>query len=744
MASGPADGGPLANLRGDIGGGLAAALVALPVAIGCGFLAFSPLGPGYAGQGALAGLYTAIFVTVVASLLGGTPFQISGPKTSLAVVIAALIATLMADPRLPADADARVAAVLTLTFLCVAMAGALQVLLGVLRLGTVIKFIPYPVTAGFMNGLAVIIVLGQVPILMGADAGPAPRLADLAVDRPLAPVVALITVATMVLARRRLPSGLEAVVALAAGTAAHHLLATVGDPAALGGVIGAIPQRVPRPDQALAVLDILGEPGIGGVLLTVAASALVLALLGSVESLLGAVAADGRSGTRHDSNRELLGQGLGNVTVAAFGGLAGGGSPARVAVNYRAGGRTRLSSLVHGLFFAAVVSGLGPLVGHVPLAATAGILVVYAVGMVDDWTRRLMLRAGRTKGTARRGEVLTNLSMVLLVTVLTVAVDLIAAVAVGFMVASFLFVVRAGRSPVHRHYTGDTVHSKNARSLGQMNVLRGRGRAISVVEAQGPIFFGSADRLAERVETILKEAEIVILDLKRVTEVDATGADIVRRLDGTLARQGKTLLISYLPEDHPLWGFLEDMELARAETAHRIFPDTDSALARAEDMILTRELGHAPAAAAVPLRHMEVLSGMTEEHIRVLESLLTRHTFRHGERIFTAGDTSDDMYFLSAGTVSVRAGLVAGGRTTRLAGFGPGVIFGEMALLAGIPRTATVEADEEVVCYAITRDDFDRLAADHPDIAIRLLRNMGRLAAVRLQLTSEEVRTLER
>lgn len=741
--------GIFGNLKGDVSGGLSAAIIALPVAISCGLVAFAPLGPGYAASGALAGLYAAIFVTVVAALFGGTPLQISGPKSSLAVILAALLAVLLQEPALGPEPSARAGTALVLVFFCVLLAGVFQVGFSFLRLGTIIKFIPYPVTVGFMNGLAVIIVLSQVSIFVDSpDFGFAALMSNAIAFKPKAAAIALASLLTMAVARRWLKGGGDAVSALIVGTGVYYFFAA-SDPSlaasgGLGGIIGRVPADIPLPGQVSGFIGLMAAPEWPRLVWLVVPSAFVLALLGSIESLLSAVAMDTHSDTRHGSNRELLGQGLGNIAAACFGGLAGGGSPTRATASYSAGGRTRLASIVHGLFFLGVVTVAGPLVGKIPLAVTAGILFVYAYRLADDWTRQLIIKVGREKAGEKNREFYLNLAVVVLVTVLTVAADLIVAVGVGFAVASFLFIVSAGQSPIYRHFRGSQVHSKNARPLDMMNLLKTEGLAIVVVEAQGPIFFGSAERLAERLEAFANEATFIILDLRRVTQIDATGAHILTRLDRFMANKGKTLLISHLTPARPMWAFLADMDVIRPDTENHFFPDSDTALAWAEDRILNKDMRGDGRDREIPLEDLEVLIGIEGKQLESFRKILTRKEFAKGECIFEEGDKGDAMYFVARGTLSVRVRLPDGQRSVRLAGIGSGVIFGEMAILGSIPRTATVTADEDVVCYMLTREDFQGLGFENPDIVIRLLLNLSRQSAHRLEMTSEEVRALER
>lgn len=735
--------GMLSNPRGDLSGGLSSAIVALPVAISCGVIAFAPMGADFAAYGALAGLNTAIFVTLIAAVLGGSPLQVSGPKSSLAVILASVMAGLMADPLMPDDPGQRASLAIVLTFLCVVMAGSFQVLFGLFRLGNLIKFVPLPVTAGFMNGLAVIIVISQLPLFVKAGGFDLDILLheDVAL-RPKAVAVALVTVLAMWLARLWLRRGGDALLAVAVGAAAYYGIAEITGSRDLGGVIGPIVQHMPYPRQIENFAEVFRDPNFDLLAVGLVPSALVIALLGSIESLLSATAMDAHRVRRHDSNRELLAQGVAGLVSGIFGGLAGGGSAARSAASFDAGGRTRLASIVSATFFLLVVTVMGDVVARIPLAVTAGILFVYAFRMVDGWSRQLITKMGKLKGLSERRAVAFNLVVVGLVTVLTVTTDLIVAIAVGFAVSSFHFIVQAGQSPIHRRLSGSQLQSKNARPLAAMDLLRREGAAIAIVEARGAIFFGSAERLAERLEALAETADWVIVDLRRVTEIDATGAHILRRFDRFLKRQGKTLLLSHLVQDSHMIGFLRDMGVVSADTEARIFGDLDGALAWAENRLLTRAGAGPGIGDELALADMEVLAGLTNEQLGALEAAMSREIHPQGARLFEERAAGDAMFFLAAGSVSVMGRLAGGAREVRFAGIGPGVVFGEMAILGEIPRTASIDADSHVVCYKLTRDAFQRLVEERPDLVIRLLLNLGRQSAHRLEMTSAEVRAL--
>ena len=242
------------------------------------------------------------------------------------------------------------------------------------------------------------------------------------------------------------------------------------------------------------------------------------------------------------------------------------------------------------------------------------------------------------------------------------------------------------------------------------------------------------------MEDLAEAAEIAILDLGRVTEIDATGGQSLIRLGRFLARHGTRLLISRAEPFTSTGSLLRDMVRAQQNQDMLFFEDIDSALAWSEDAVLADQADTAPAELTIDT--LDMLAGLTADQRDRLERYLRRLTFQAGDRIIEEDGACDAMYFLSSGAVSARRLIPGTLRRVRLAGIGPGLTFGEMALLGINRRTADIYADSEIVCYRLGRDDFEQICTEHPDVGIQLLMNLAKVTALRLELTSEEVRTL--
>ena len=703
------------NVPRDIMGGLTAAVTAIPLAIAFGVLALSPLGPEYASAGALAGLYGAIFTGFFAAALGGTACQVTGPTGPLTTVTTALVASLVAQHDTPELA-------LSLTFLCISMAGVAQILLGFLRVGGLIKYIPYPVIAGFMNGIAIIIGLGQVRPLLGMDSHtPWQQVFQLQGLQPYTLGVGLLTIVVMRLTPRVNKKVPGALVGLGLGTLAYVLLSKLVPGAVLGQTIGHIPSGVPHLGFVSQFPQLLMAHGA-----LLIPSAIALGLLGSIDSLLTSVVADTVTRTRHNSDQELFGQGVGNLIAGCMGGVAGAGATVRTLVNVDAGGRGRLSGMFHSVCLLLVLLFMAPLAGAIPYTVLAGILLVTAYGMLDRWSGHLVWKL---TGTAdQKKEIAKNLAIVACVTLVTVFVDLMVAVVVGILLASLIFVERMSRSVIRRCYRSDEVQSQRVLSPHVMQTLNEQGHRTMVFELQGPIFFGTADKLGMAIDDVDKTVDRVILDFHRVTEIDSTGARVLILIQELLADKGKTLAFSSLTKGSNQWGFLEDMKVIQRVKEAYVFPDLNRALEWEEDLLL-QELSISPYAAR-PLEELEILQNLSPADHRALIEHLEEVSFEEGSAFFTQGAPSNDAYLLVEGRVNV----MRGGH--RVASFGPGALVGEMGLLEGVERTAHVVAEVPTRAYRLKREGLLHLLEHHPGAAARFLWNVGSELSMRLRLTS--------
>ena len=732
------------NPRGDISGGFTAAVLAIPVSMGYGILALSPLGDSYLAHAVLAGLISAIIVPITAVAVGADTTIVYGPRSIVTFLIGSIVlqqivrsgsdVVRLQDPH----------RMLSLVFLIVLLAGLLQAVFGLFRLGGLVQYIPSPVMAGFQNAAAVLIFLSQLDGMFGFPKRVAPLQIPwhLGEVRWLTVLVGVLTVLGMLYGAKLTKQLPAPITGLLVGSSAHHLLAALGYSDQLGPVVGRLPSAVPTPAYAGSLLGFLTTPSVWPLLPDLLSGAASLAVIGSLDALLCAKTVEGITGDRVSGNRELFRLGLGNAAAACFGGISSGINLGSSTANYRAGGRTPASVLVSALVILLAVVVLAPVIALIPRAVIAGLLTVVAIQLVDPWTiqifRRLLagdLLYWRT--------LVADLFVIGLVASVAIAVNLVLAVVIGLAVAIASFLMKMSKSVVRRAYHGDAVHSHRTRDPGLMEVLATHGRRIVVFELEGPIFFGTAEDLARRIDTAMGENVVyVVLDLKRVSEIDSTGARILIKIHRALTLAGKHLVISYQGNQR-LARFLVHMGVTAVLTPEKLFADTDGALEWAEDRLIASERGELSVDDELPLARLETLAGLTDTERETLAVMLERREYGKGEVVFPEGDEGRDLFIIARGTASVTMRLPGQDRSKRLATFSAGTVFGELALLDRQPRSATVEADDKLLCWVLTWSAFETIVREHRPIAIKLLTNLGRELSLRLRRANRAISQLE-
>ncbi|HTY79541.1 MAG TPA: SulP family inorganic anion transporter [Candidatus Bathyarchaeia archaeon] len=733
------------GLRGDLAGGLSAGALTIPVSMGYGLLALQPLGEQYVSYGIAAGLFSAIVVLFAAALLRGTPGLIYTPRSVVTLVMAAVVLEGVVRGPGSRAAGGDITRTLTLVFFVVLLCGAFQMLFGALRLGTFIRYIPSPVMAGFQNAVALLIIVAQLDALLGFR-GHVPFRAlagSLGEAQPLTLAVGLLTAVVMLRGQKltkRLP---PVILALLVGSAGYYALALLGLGARLGPVVGPLPAALPLPSYFTSFGSLFADPQLWPVLVTLAVGAFSLAIVSSLDFLLCARVMDGLTGERSRGSQELVRIGVANIIASGFGAIPSGVNLGASFANHRAGGRTRLAAAIAGGVVLLATLLLAPAIALVPRVVVAGMLVVVGIQLFDPWSLGHLARIFKGERAHWRAMRL-DLFVVLLVAATILVVDPVAGVGMGVGVAVLFFLVRMSRSVVRRTYHGDTVRSRRARAPRLMELLAERGRQIVVFELEGPIFFGTAEGLANRAEAAAGAgARYVILDLKRVNELDSTGARILLQLSDRLKRYGGALLVSHPHESFQVSSVLRDLGVSQALGASALFSDTDAALEWAEDRILLAGGAAEALAGEMEVDRLSVLEGLTEAERGVVRSLLARRTFAAGEVVIKEGSTDRDLFLIAHGTASVRVDLPGGKGQRRVASFSAGTVFGELALLDRQPRSATVTADEDVVCYVLSEEAFHTLGRAHAAIAIKLLTNLGRELSGRLRRANAMISELE-
>ncbi|MGR9101106.1 MAG: SulP family inorganic anion transporter [Gammaproteobacteria bacterium] len=496
------------QLRSDLFGGLTAGVVALPLALAFGV---------QSGMGAIAGLYGAIALGMVAAWFGGTPTQISGPTGPMTVVSAVVIASSI-------ETYGSLHAALGVIIAVFLMAGAMQILLGVMKIGQYVRYIPYPVVSGFMSGIGVIIIVLQIFPFLGH---PSPKkILDIFAGLPdildrinyASAGLAAATIATIYLfpkITKIIPSPLAALILLTVASTQMELDVTI---------IGNIPEGLPE----LHIADLRTVNWLD--MTAIVVPAMTLAALGAIDSLLTSVVADNLTKTQHESNREMFGQGLGNMAAAAIGGIPGAGATMRTVVNINSGGRTRISGVIHSMTLLIVLLGAGAYARLIPLPVLAGILITVGIDIIDYKGIKHIFHVPRTDAV-----------IMLVVLGLTVFVDLLQAVAVGMVMASILFMKKMSDIAEDKSAIGSV--EKFAREEAwedEAEIAEDIRKKVFIKHFDGPIFFGFANKFLAMTRA-LPDVDVVIMRMKRVPYIDQSGLYAIE--DAVLALQEKNVLV---------------------------------------------------------------------------------------------------------------------------------------------------------------------------------------------------------
>jgi sulfate permease, SulP family len=500
-----------AHLRNNIVAGLVVGIVALPLA-----MAFAMA----SGARPEQGIYTSIIAGVLTSLFGGTRLQISGPTGAFIAVLSII------------TAQHGIAGLQVATL----MAGVILLAFGFARLGGVIKYIPKPVIAGFTAGIAVIIFVGQWKDFLGLHPGPSglhfhekllallEALPSISLATTGLALLALVILTVGARFLKRIPAPLVALIVATVIQSVCHFDGV----ATIGSAFGGIPRSLPTPSfPSVTMAQVFSLVG----------PAFTIALLGAIESLLSAVVADGMAGTRHDSNQELIGQGISNIVAPLFGGFAATGAIARTATNIRSGASSPLAGIVHSAVLVLVILLLAPLASTIPLCCLSAILFVVS------WNMSEFPHVVRLVRTAPKADVV----VLLLTFFLTVFVDLVVAVNVGVIVAALLFMRRSADAVHVDLQTGEEIAaaagSPPAADANATGAPRSLDRGVVIYSIEGPLFFGAAEKLERTLAHIQRPATTLILRMGNVPFMDATGIDAVEEIIQDFKRHGSTVLL---------------------------------------------------------------------------------------------------------------------------------------------------------------------------------------------------------
>ena len=726
---------------GDFWGGLAAMLVVLPSSAAYGIIVFSALGPQYAARGAMAGILGAIALGLATPFIGKTVGLISAPCAPAAAVLSALMAELVLQSSGKGFQISEIPIIVGFTAL---FSAVLQILFGVLKGGRLIKFIPYQVVTGYLSGVGIIIALGQLPKLIGlpGKTGFVNAISNFGLWSLPSILVGVASICAMVFAPRVTKKIPGAIFGLFGGVLIYFILSIFfpelrtleGNKLVIGNISasGSFFQQLTEQLTALTSFRI-------ETLSLILVPSLTLSLLLSIDTLKTCVVLDALTQKRHKSDRELIGQGIGNLISFFIGGMPGAGTSGPTLINVASGGNSPRAGIFSGVFVLLALVLFGQFIAWVPLSALAGILLVIAYRMFDKQIFGLLrYRSGRFDFAIIAGVILV-----------AVSVGLIAASGFGIGMAILLFIRDQVRGSVIRRKSYlNQISSKTQRDNEERTILRQHGQSAVFCELQGNLFFGTTDQLFTQLEADLQNCQYVLLDLRRVQSIDYTAVHLLEQMHHQLSERKGCLLFSGMPsgvfEKRDFERYLTNRGLIKGDRdGVKIFETLDAALEWMEEKILlTKGINLEAKQRILDLRDFDLVEGFSEQDIAKLRDCMQEAKIASNQKVFSQGESGDQLFLIRRGSVRVLLPFDSGKRH-HVATIEQGGFFGEVSFLDRSTRSADIETKSDTELYILSRASFNERSRADATIGVVVFARLAKVLALRLRAADTELRWSE-
>ena len=720
---------------GDLWGGFAAMLVALPSAIAFGITIFAPLGADFGAKGALAGMLGVTALGLIAATFGGTQRLISAPCAPAAAVLSALTIQM-------SQAGVGSGAIVMSLFLVALVASGSQILFGVLKIGQLIKYMPFPVVSGYLSGVGLIIIFSQIPKWLALPKGmnwfdgfQHPEL-----WQTPSLLIGMATAAVMVLAPKISTKVPAVIQGLVAGVLMYWCLAFSAYPelqvlannhfviGPLSADLGGLGQSITTPWVSLGQMAL---PHWEQVLVP----AMTLAVLLSIDTLKTCVVLDALSGTRHNSNKELIGQGLGNLVSTLIGGSPGAGTMGATLVNKASGGETAMSGVFQGLWALLAVLLLTHLIAWIPVAALAALLVVIGVKMID-WHSIELVKSRDT---------VLDFAVIAVVVLVANTMSLIAASGLGVTLAILMFVTeQIHTSTVRRKTYGNKIFSKRIRTQAERELLAVEGDKTIVFELQGSLFFGTTDQLYGSIESDIQKAKFVLMDFQRVQSLDVTAGHMIERIQKMMDERDAILILSRLPERLPsgrdLKTYVDHIGLLK-ESNTKVFAEMTDALEWIEDETIRLHKLEIQNTESLALTDFDLFKDLTASEAKELNETAKHLSFKKGELIYEHGTPGNSLLLIARGQIKLTL-PVKGGQHVHLLTLGKGQFFGEMSFLDGHAHSADAYAIEDTELLNIDRESLAHAIGQDQRMMLIMFKKISLAIAERLRHSNAELHDL--
>lgn len=715
-------------------------LVALPSAIAFGLIIYAPLGAEFSSRAAIGGIVGTIALGLFASIFGGTKNLVSAPCAPAAAVLSVFAADLVHSGSIPPEA---VVVYITLVSF---LAGIVQLIAGNLGGGKFIKYIPYPVVAGYLSAVGILIIIGQLPKFFGIpkDISFWTGLMNVGLWKWESIFVGLCTVGAMLIAPKIvkiIPASILAlfvgiIIYFSAGLFNPSLLTLNNNHFVIGQISVSLSNLYDAFIKQWSSLWMINP----AILAKLIAPVFTLAILLSIDTLKTCVVLDAITQSRHNSNRELIGQGIGNMVSASLCGIPGAGTMGATIVNINSGAQTKMSGMVVGLSALLVLLLFGNLIAWIPVGALAGILIVVGYRMVDKKSFALL----------KHHSTRFDFVVILAVIITAVSTDLLIASGVGIIFAIILFLREQMRSSVIRKkFRGNEIFSKKVRPTNEVAILEKHGNESIVLQLQGQLFFGTTDQLLNEIEPYLSQCKYILLDMRRVQSVDYTAAHMLEQIHSRLQKNSGYLIFASVPLSLPtgqnVRKYLKNLGVVEAEDL-KFFDDIDSAVEWIEEQVLRAENAEKNRAERVlALTEIELFNDFSEDALAKIAGCLNEKSYNAGDKIFgidVVEEVPDEMFFIKKGTVKIMLPL-HGGTSYHIVSFTRGGFFGDMSFLDRGKRSANAIAADDVILYILSRKEFDKITAQNPEIAGKFFEKMALVISHRLRQNNIELKALQ-
>lgn len=707
-------------------------LVALPSAIAFGVTIYATIGGHYGAYGAIAGILGVAAIGIVASIFSGSKRLISAPSAPAAAVLSAFALTYISQGIHPDT-------LFVMLMIVALFAGIFQILFGLIGLGKLIKYMPFPVVSGYLSGVGFYIIISQMPKFLGLQ--PDIALLD-ALQSPAlwqwpSILTGIVTIFVMFYADKVFHSIPSVIIALVAGMGTYALIGLIqpslfieNNPLVIGhlGGIGGIDFL----QVFMSRFTTFSHFSVEEVSLLLF-PALTLAVLLSIDTLKTCVIVDSMTHSFHDSNKELIAQGSGNITSSLIGGMPGSGMMGATMVNISGGATSPLSGFIEGVMAILAFAILGSFIAWIPVAALSGILIVIALRMIDRHSFKLL----STPKTA------LDFFIILAVALTAITISLISAAGVGLLLAILLYLMRQIEvSVIYRQFDGSNIKSKIIRSKSEQSYLKERENEYSLYELHGSLFFGTANQLYTMLQDDLQHKKYIILDMKRVQTVDLTAAHILLQIKDILHEKGGYLILSRLPHKLPsgddMESYFNHIGLLKHLSPITIFEDMDDAIEWIEEKLLEENPLESIHDKLFDLSDFDLFKGRKADTLAEIETLLVTLSFKKGEIIYRAGDSTGQIFLIRRG--SVRIVLSSNEqKNLHLNTLRQGSFFGEFSFLEGESHYTDSIAVSDTEVYMISRDTFDLFYEHHKKTAFHFMESLAMVLAQRLKVTRTEL-----